>query len=165
MQHLNNTSALVALYIMENRQDIELPTVEHLIRFSTWAAVREEDEFFEPDETVNGDQRQETALVTQSEPTPPRPQRQPAAPVAPFAATTNHSKAEITNSITNDYIVSFEDGKHYKSMRTHLGRLGLTPEQYRAKHGLPDDYPMVAPGFSAARSSIARKSGFGTQRR
>ncbi|WP_425286920.1 MucR family transcriptional regulator [Microvirga vignae] len=50
---------------------------------------------------------------------------------------------------------SLEDGKHYKSLKRHVGKLGLTPEGYRAKCGLPKDYPMVAPAYAARRSELA----------
>src|SRR5215217_6527276 len=48
-------------------------------------------------------------------------------------------------AIKPDFIISFEDGKQYKSMKRHLTRYGLTPDQYREKWGLPRDFPMVAP--------------------
>ena len=64
-------------------------------------------------------------------------------------------------AIKPDYIVSFEDGKHYKSMKRHLTTRGITPEQYREKWGLPRDFPMVAPNYAAARSELAKKSGLG----
>ena len=41
---------------------------------------------------------------------------------------------------------------------------GLTPEQYRAKWGLPVDYPMTAPNYTAGRSAFAKKVGFGTKK-
>jgi len=37
----------------------------------------------------------------------------------------------------------------------------MTPEDYRAKWGLPNTYPMVAPGYAAARSEMAKKMGLG----
>jgi predicted transcriptional regulator len=64
-------------------------------------------------------------------------------------------------AIKADYIISFEDGKHYKSMRRHLTTRGMTPEQYREKWGLPRDFPMVAPSYAAARSELAKKMGLG----
>ena len=64
-------------------------------------------------------------------------------------------------AIRPDFIISFEDGKHYKSMKRHLTRYGLTPDQYREKWGLPRDFPMVAPNYAAARSELAKKSGLG----
>ena len=68
-------------------------------------------------------------------------------------------------AIKPDGIVSFEDGKSYKSLRRHLTTRGLTPEQYREKWGLPKDFPMVSPNYSAARSELAKKLGLGQQRR
>src|SRR4051795_2067501 len=64
-------------------------------------------------------------------------------------------------AIRPDYIISFEDGKQYKSMKRHLARYGLTPEQYREKWGLPRDFPMVAPNYAAARSEMAKRIGLG----
>lgn len=69
--------------------------------------------------------------------------------------------AQIRKSVTPDALVSFEDGKTYKTMKRHLSGRGLTPEQYREKWGLPRDYPMVAPNYSAARADMARKLGLG----
>ena len=66
--------------------------------------------------------------------------------------------AEIKKSVKHDGIVSFEDGKTYKTMRRHLTMRGLTPEAYRAKYGLPADYPMTSAAYSAQRSELARAS-------
>jgi predicted transcriptional regulator len=71
----------------------------------------------------------------------------------------------IRRSVTPDYLISLEDGKQYRSLKRHLTRLGLTPEQYREKWGLPRDYPMVAPNYSAKRSELARSFGLGQQRK
>jgi predicted transcriptional regulator len=68
----------------------------------------------------------------------------------------------IKKSITNDYLISLEDGKKFKSLKRALAtRYGLTPDEYRNKWGLPADYPMVAPGYSAARSQLAKQMGLG----
>ena len=64
-------------------------------------------------------------------------------------------------SVFPDHIISLEDGRKFKSMKRHLGLLGMTPDEYRAKWGLPRDYPMVAPSYAAARSELAKKSGLG----
>lgn len=74
------------------------------------------------------------------------------------------AKAPAVNpkkSVFSDYIISLEDGRRFKSMKRHLGLLGMTPQEYRAKWSLPADYPMVAPNYAAARSALARKSGLG----
>ncbi|WP_264048439.1 MucR family transcriptional regulator [Methylobacterium flocculans] len=73
--------------------------------------------------------------------------------------------AQIRKSITHDGLVSFEDGKPYKTLRRHLTIRGLTPEAYRAKHGLPADYPMTSAGYSAQRSELARAIGLGSRRK
>lgn len=68
----------------------------------------------------------------------------------------------IRKSVTPDYIISLEDGKKFKSLKRHLStHYGLTPGEYRAKWGLPVDYPMVAPNYAAKRSSLAKSMGLG----
>jgi predicted transcriptional regulator len=64
-------------------------------------------------------------------------------------------------SVHADHIVCLEDGKKFKSMKRHLTSHGLTPHQYRARWGLPADYPMTAPNYSAARSAMAKDIGLG----
>jgi predicted transcriptional regulator len=71
----------------------------------------------------------------------------------------------IKRTITPDYLISLEDRRPYKSMKRHLTRLGLTPEQYRSKWGLPADYPMVAPSYAAQRSELAKRIGLGSNRK
>jgi predicted transcriptional regulator len=70
----------------------------------------------------------------------------------------------IKKSVTPDHLISLEDGKQYKSLKRHLGKLGLTPEAYREKWGLPRDYPMVAPNYAAKRSELAKRAGLGQMR-
>lgn len=65
-------------------------------------------------------------------------------------------------TVTPDYIVSLESGRRLKTLKRYLmAAYGLTPEQYRAKWGLPADYPMVAPNYSTKRRSIAIANGLG----
>lgn len=71
------------------------------------------------------------------------------------------SAAAIRKSIKPDGLVSFEDGRSYKSLKRHLSTRGMTPDEYRAKWGLPKDYPMVSPQYSAARSALAKQMGLG----
>jgi predicted transcriptional regulator len=75
------------------------------------------------------------------------------------------SAALIKKSITANSLISFEDGKPYKTLRRHLTGRGLSPETYRAKYGLPVDYPMTSPSYSAQRSELARTNGLGNNRR
>ncbi len=68
----------------------------------------------------------------------------------------------IKKSVTTEYIVCLEDGKKLKMLKRHLrSTYGLTPDQYRARWGLPADYPMVAPAYAAQRSAFAKKIGLG----
>ncbi|ACA19871.1 transcriptional regulator, MucR family [Methylobacterium sp. 4-46] len=72
---------------------------------------------------------------------------------------------QIRKSITPDALISFIDAKPYKSMKRHLTKNGLTPDEYRQMYGLPRDYPMVAPNYAAQRSELAKSMGLGALRR
>ncbi len=68
----------------------------------------------------------------------------------------------VDQSITDEYLISLEDGKHYRSLRRHLmAKYGMTPEDYRRKWDLPHDYPMVAPSYARDRSEVAKRTGLG----
>lgn len=68
----------------------------------------------------------------------------------------------LKKSVTPDYIVCLEDGKKLKMLKRHLRTTyNMTPDEYRAKWGLPPDYPMVAPNYAAQRSDFAKKIGLG----
>ena len=67
----------------------------------------------------------------------------------------------VKKSITPDFLISLEDGRKYKSLKRHLNTRGMSPDEYRAKWGLPKDYPMVAASYSAQRSSLAKTLGLG----
>ena len=81
------------------------------------------------------------------------------------AAVEKLTSTQIRKSIMPDALISFEDGKSYKTLRRHLTLRGLSPEAYREKWGLPRDYPMTAASYSAQRSELARSLGLGQQRR
>jgi len=81
--------------------------------------------------------------------------------VAPAAAKLEPA-VSIKKSVTPDYIICLEDGKKFKSLKRHIGtHYNLTPDEYRQKWHLPSDYPMVAPNYAAARSTLAKASGLG----
>jgi len=69
--------------------------------------------------------------------------------------------AQIRKSIRLHALVSFEDGREYKTLKRHLTKRGLTMDGYKAKWGLPMDYPAVAPDYSARRSEMAKNLGLG----
>jgi predicted transcriptional regulator len=88
------------------------------------------------------------SICAQGQSTAPEQQMEPAVP--------------IRKSVTPDYIISLEDGRKFRTLSRHLmARYGMTPEQYRRKWGLPDDYPMVAPNYAVERSKIAKSMGLG----
>ncbi|MER8785104.1 MucR family transcriptional regulator [Mesorhizobium sp. M1006] len=82
-------------------------------------------------------------------------------PVAP-AAVKQEPAVSIRKSVTPDFIVCLEDGKKFKSLKRHIGtHYNLTPDEYRQKWNLPNDYPMVAPNYAATRSALAKSIGLG----
>ena len=72
----------------------------------------------------------------------------------------------VKKSITPEFLICLEDGRKFKSLKRHLrSKYNLSPEEYRAKWGLPKDYPMVAPNYARARSDLAKRMGLGQARR
>jgi predicted transcriptional regulator len=71
----------------------------------------------------------------------------------------------IKKSVQPDYIVCLEDGKKFQSLKRHLRKFDMTPDQYRAKWDLPRDYPMVAPNYASRRSELAKAIGLGQARK
>ena len=88
-----------------------------------------------------------------------------AAPVPAEPAPKLPTAAEIKKSVRPDALISFLDGRPYKTLKRHLTVNGMTPESYRARFGLPADYPMTAPSYSARRSELAKQIGLGVQHR
>ena len=68
----------------------------------------------------------------------------------------------VRKSISPDFLTCLEDGRKFKSLKRHLRtKYDMSPEEYRAKWGLPKDYPMVAPNYAKARSDLAKSMGLG----
>ena len=68
-------------------------------------------------------------------------------------------------SVFNEHIICLEDGKKQKTLKRHLQSAhDLTPQAYRARWGLPANYPMVAPAYAERRSELAKNIGLGTKR-
>jgi len=95
-----------------------------------------------------GDVHTTLTALRSSETTEPQPEIKPAVPVR--------------KSVAPDFIICLEDGKKFKSLKRHIRtHYDLSPDEYREKWGLPADYPMVAPNYSAVRSRLAKANGLG----
>ena len=85
-----------------------------------------------------------------------------AGPVATTDETVERpTPAQIRKSIRPDGLISFIDGKSYKTLKRHLTKHGLDPQSYRERYGLPSDYPTTSANYSAQRSALAKSLGLG----
>jgi predicted transcriptional regulator len=82
---------------------------------------------------------------------------------APAAVTeTREAAVPIKKSVFPDHIVCLDCARTFSSLKRHIRTdHGLNPDGYRTKWGLPSSYPMVAPDYSAKRSSLATANGLG----
>jgi len=80
----------------------------------------------------------------------------------PVEAAPKEPAVPVKRSVTPEFLVCLEDGRKFKSLKRHLRtKYNMSPEDYRAKWGLPKDYPMVAPNYAKARSDLAKQMGLG----
>jgi len=83
---------------------------------------------------------------------------------APVEVAKLEPAVSIRSSVKPDHIVCLEDGRKLKTLKRHLmTSYNLTPDEYRARWGLPADYPMVAPNYSEHRRQMAKTIGLGTK--
>lgn len=83
----------------------------------------------------------------------------------PDVKTSRKPAIPIKRSITPDHIICLEDGKKLKMLKRYLRTThGMSPDEYRAKWGLPADYPMVAPNYAKQRSAFAKEIGLGKRK-
>jgi predicted transcriptional regulator len=81
---------------------------------------------------------------------------------APAEPTKAEPAVDVKKSVFSDHLVCLECGQSLKMLKRHLASdHDMTPEEYRAKWGLPPTYPMVAPEYAATRSQLAKDSGLG----
>ncbi|NQY97017.1 MAG: MucR family transcriptional regulator [Henriciella sp.] len=72
----------------------------------------------------------------------------------------------IKKSVTDHHIICLEDGAKLKMLKRYLRtHFDMSPDEYRARWGLPADYPMVAPEYARRRSDFAKKIGLGKKGR
>lgn len=68
----------------------------------------------------------------------------------------------VRASVKPDYLVCLEDGKQLTMLKRYLRtNYHMSPDEYRARWGLPADYPMVAPNYAEKRRDLAKKIGLG----
>jgi predicted transcriptional regulator len=71
----------------------------------------------------------------------------------------------IRRSVGADAITCLDCGYKGQMLKRHLSTAhGLTVEGYRSRWGLPPEYPMTAPNYSARRSELAKSIGLGRGR-
>ncbi len=71
----------------------------------------------------------------------------------------------VSESVKDDHIVCLEDGKKLRMLKRYLkAQFDMSPDEYKAKWGLPKDYPMVCPELAEARSGLAKERGLGTNK-
>jgi predicted transcriptional regulator len=72
----------------------------------------------------------------------------------------------IEEPVADNYLICLNDGQKLRAPKRYIYRkYSLSPEQYREKWGLPDDYPMVAPACAELRSKIAKERASGASGR
>lgn len=83
----------------------------------------------------------------------------------PRTATGLKPAVPVALSVTPDFITCLEDGRRFKMLKGHLrAAYGMSPDEYREKWGLPEDYPMVAPNYRTKRARMAKDMGLGRMR-
>jgi len=79
------------------------------------------------------------------------PVQQPPKPVVP-----------VRRSVQQDYVVCLECGYRGRTLRRHLRVAhGLDVAGYRTRWDLPTTHPLIAPSYSARRSTFAKQIGLG----
>lgn len=80
----------------------------------------------------------------------------------PIAPASVEPAVAIRKSVRDDHLTCLECGSTFKTIRRHLmTHHNLTPEGYRERWALREDYPMVAPEYSRRRTEVAREIGLG----
>ncbi len=71
------------------------------------------------------------------------------------------STAQIRKSVRPDGLVSFIDGKTYKTLKRHLTSHGLDPRTYRDRYGLAGRLPDGGPRLRREALCLAKAIGLG----
>lgn len=72
----------------------------------------------------------------------------------------------IENAVKQDKVFCLCCGRGFTMLKRHLkAEHGLTEDQYRARFGLSDDFPLVAPSYSERKAMYAKRIGLGKYER
>ncbi|RMH46335.1 MAG: MucR family transcriptional regulator [Alphaproteobacteria bacterium] len=90
-----------------------------------------------------------------------RPGRQAGSEVTPIAPA-----VPIEAAVREDKVTCLCCGKSFTMLKRHLrAEHGLSEDDYRALFSLPEDFPLVAPSYSARKAAYARRAGLGKYER
>lgn len=68
----------------------------------------------------------------------------------------------IEQSVSDDLVTCLCCGKSFTMLKRHLkAEHGLTEDDYRARFGLSEDHPLVAPNYSLRKAEHAKRIGLG----
>lgn len=68
----------------------------------------------------------------------------------------------IRGSVTKTHLTCLECGLKFTTIKRHLANShGLKPEDYRARWGFPNSYPVAAESYSEQRRAMAKAIGLG----
>ncbi len=72
----------------------------------------------------------------------------------------------LDKAVTEDHVFCLCCGRGFTMLKRHLkAEHNLTEDQYRAMFNLPEDFPLVAPSYSARKAAYAKQVGLGKYRR
>jgi predicted transcriptional regulator len=81
---------------------------------------------------------------------------------APVEPTKAEPAVAVKKSVFANHILCLDCGGSFKTLKRHISTdHQMTPDEYRAKWGLPMSYPMVAAEYAATRSKLAKAIGLG----
>lgn len=80
---------------------------------------------------------------------------------APTEQSCKDPAVNINASVTSDGIICLDCGSKWKMLKRHISsEHNMSPDAYRKRWNLSDNYPLVAPAYSEQRRAIALDTGF-----
>ncbi|KAF0674656.1 MucR family transcriptional regulator [Profundibacterium mesophilum] len=95
-----------------------------------------------------------------------RPARDAQRAAAPAPAPGAKPALPVAQAVTRDKVFCLCCGKGFKMLKRHLGaEHNMSEAEYRARFGLAEDMPLVAPSYSERKADYAKQVGFGKYER